>query len=124
MVVVVGQLVQEGARLQDEGGQHHFGQVHAWPQLLQESPDETLVLLGHGLHLRRLPGLENTSGHVEKHFRMHERHCEWFARLNSSCVSVTVFRKIKAIFLDFENCDFLPTNSALTSAISSVLCST
>lgn len=45
MVVVVRQLVQEGAGLQDEGGQHHLGQIHAGAQLLQQGPDQTLVLL-------------------------------------------------------------------------------
>ena len=33
MVVVVCQLVKETPRLQDEGGQHHLGQVHPRPHL-------------------------------------------------------------------------------------------
>lgn len=45
MIVVVRQLVQEGARLQDKGWKHHLRQVHAWPQLLQQAPDQALVLL-------------------------------------------------------------------------------
>ena len=45
MVVVVRDLVQEGARLQYECWQHHLGQVHAGPHLLHEEPDDGLVLL-------------------------------------------------------------------------------
>lgn len=52
VVVVVGELVEEGAGLQDEGGQHHAGQVHARPQLLQQDPHQTLVLVRHCLYLR------------------------------------------------------------------------
>ena len=33
MVVVVAELVEEGARLQDEGGQHDAREVHAGPHL-------------------------------------------------------------------------------------------
>lgn len=58
MVVVVREFVKEGARLQDEGGQHHPGQVHARPQLLQQDPHQALVLLGDGFCLRRLPCLQ------------------------------------------------------------------
>lgn len=60
VVVVVGQLVQEGPRLQDEGGQDDLGQIHAWPHLLQQSPDQRLILLGHGLRLCSLAGLKRS----------------------------------------------------------------
>lgn len=58
VVVVVGELVKEGARLQDEGGQHHPGQVHARPQLLQQDPHQALVLLRDRFCLRRLSCLQ------------------------------------------------------------------
>ena len=59
VVVVVGELVQEGARLQDEGGKDHLGQVHARPDLLQQGPDQGLVLLRDCLRLRRLARLQH-----------------------------------------------------------------
>ena len=62
MEVVVRQLIQERARLQDESGQHHLGQVHAGPQLLQQRPDKTLVLLRHRLHLGGLASLGGGGG--------------------------------------------------------------
>lgn len=55
MIVVVGELVEEGPRLQDEGREHHLRQVHPWPHLFQEEPDEGLVLFLQLLHL--LPSL-------------------------------------------------------------------
>ena len=51
MIVVVAQLVQERARLQDERRQHHLAQVHAGPQLLQQRPQQVLVLVGQLLGL-------------------------------------------------------------------------
>ena len=45
MVIVIGDLVQEGPRLQDECWQDDLGQVHARPDLLHEEPDDGLVLL-------------------------------------------------------------------------------
>lgn len=58
VVVVVGQLVQEGPRLQDESGQNHLGQVHAWPDLLQQGPDQGFVLLRYGLCLSSFARLQ------------------------------------------------------------------
>lgn len=58
VVVVVGEFVKERAWLQDEGGQHHPGQVHARPQLLQQDPHQALVLLRDGFCLRWLPCLQ------------------------------------------------------------------
>ena len=46
MIVVVAEFVQERSRLQDERGEHHLGQVHAGPQLLQQRPQQVLVLIG------------------------------------------------------------------------------
>lgn len=62
VAVVVGELAEEGARLQHEGGQHHAGQVHARPQLPQQHPHQALVLLGHRLHLRRHAQLQQRAG--------------------------------------------------------------
>lgn len=45
MIVVIRQFVQEGSGLKDEGGQHHFGQIHAGSDLLQQSPDQRFVFL-------------------------------------------------------------------------------
>ena len=56
MVVVVGYLVQEGSRLEDKSREHHLGEVHAWPDLLHEEPDDGLVLLTELLGL--VSGLE------------------------------------------------------------------
>ena len=77
MVVVVRDLVQEGARLQYECRQHHLGQVHARPDLLHEEPDDGLVLLTELFGL--VSGLEekyyfcpaslHSSTHRAKHFR-------------------------------------------------------
>lgn len=53
MVVVIGELVQEWAWLQDEGGKHHPRQIHARPQLLQQDPYQALVLLRDSFCLRR-----------------------------------------------------------------------
>jgi len=43
MVVVIRQLVQERTRFQDKGRQDNLGQVHPWPDLLQQCPDQTFV---------------------------------------------------------------------------------
>ena len=45
MVIIVGQLVEERARLQNESWQDHFRQVHARAHLLHEEPNEALVLV-------------------------------------------------------------------------------
>ena len=45
VAVVVGELVEERARLEHEGGQCHARQVHAWPQLFQQDPHQALILL-------------------------------------------------------------------------------
>lgn len=45
MIIGVWQLIQEGPRLQNKGGEHHFWEVHAWSDLLHEVPDERLVFL-------------------------------------------------------------------------------
>lgn len=45
MVIVVGELVQEGSWLEDEGGQHNLREIHARPNLLQQRPDERFILL-------------------------------------------------------------------------------
>lgn len=58
VVVVVGELVEEGARFQDEGGQDDFGQVHSGAHLFDEEPDEALVVLGQ--LLRQLARLLHT----------------------------------------------------------------
>lgn len=58
MVVVVRQFVQKGPGLQDEGGQHHLGQIHARSHLLQQSPDQRFILLRYCLCLGCLAGLE------------------------------------------------------------------
>lgn len=58
MVVIIGKLVEEGARLQDEGGQNDAGQVHARPQLLQDDPHQALVLIGHRFCLRAFARLK------------------------------------------------------------------
>lgn len=57
MIVIIWQLVQKWTRLQDKCRQNHLRQVHPWPQLLQESPDQTLILLRDRLHLRGLTSL-------------------------------------------------------------------
>ena len=46
MIVIVTELVQERSGLQDEGWQHDSGQVHPWPDLLDQEPDDGLVLVG------------------------------------------------------------------------------
>ena len=38
--MVVGKLFQERPRLQDEGGQDHTREVHAWPHLLAGATSE------------------------------------------------------------------------------------
>ncbi len=63
VIVVIGQFVQEGPWLQDEGGQHHFGQVHAGPNLLQESPDQRFILLWYRLCLSRFASLKHKHTH-------------------------------------------------------------
>lgn len=62
MVVVIGEFVKERAWLQDEGGQHHPGQVHAGPQLLQQDPHQALVLLRDGFCLRWFTCLQREKG--------------------------------------------------------------
>lgn len=46
MVVVVGQLVQEGTRLQNERRKYHFGKIHSGSYLLHQKPNETFVIIG------------------------------------------------------------------------------
>ncbi len=66
VVIVIRQFVQEGPRLQDEGGQHHLGQIHARSHLLQQSPDERFILLRHRLCLGGLASLEEKHTQFDK----------------------------------------------------------
>ena len=51
MVVIIRDFIQEGPRLQDEGGKHHLRQVHARPNLLHQEPDDRFVLFAEFLCL-------------------------------------------------------------------------
>lgn len=73
MVVVVRELVQEGAWLQDEGGQHHLGQVHARPKLLQQGPHQSFILLRNRLCLGCLSCLKDKFNYV--HTLRYDNHC-------------------------------------------------
>lgn len=44
MVIIIRDFVKEGPRLEDEGGKHHLGQVHARSYLLHQEPDDRFVL--------------------------------------------------------------------------------
>ena len=44
MVIIIRDFVEEGPWLEDEGRQHHLGQIHARPHLLHQEPDDRFVL--------------------------------------------------------------------------------
>ena len=53
VVVVVAQLVEEGPRLEDEGGEDDAGEVHAGADLLHQKPNNRLVLVAYLLRLKQ-----------------------------------------------------------------------
>ena len=53
MVIVIGEFFKEGSWLQDERGQYNFGKIHSWPDLLDQEPDDRLVLVGDFLSLKQ-----------------------------------------------------------------------
>ena len=53
VVVVVAQLVEEGPRLEDEGGEDDAGEVHAGADLLHQEPNNRFVLVAYLLRLKQ-----------------------------------------------------------------------
>ena len=53
VVVVVAELVEEGPRLEDEGGEDDAGEVHAGADLLDQEPHDTLVLVADLFRLKQ-----------------------------------------------------------------------
>ena len=53
VVVVVAQLVEEGPRLEDEGGEDDAGEVHAGTDLLHQEPNNRFVLVAYLLRLKQ-----------------------------------------------------------------------
>jgi len=53
MIVVVREFLQERPRLKDEGGKNNLGKVHAGSDLLDQEPDDRLVLVGDLLGLEQ-----------------------------------------------------------------------
>ena len=52
MVVIVGKLFQERPRLENKGRKYDLGKVHPRPDLLDQEPDDRLVLVRNLLSLK------------------------------------------------------------------------
>lgn len=95
MIVVIRQFVQEGPGLENEGGQHHFGQIHARSDLLQQSPDQRFVFFRYRLGLSSLASLQNErkdNRSKRQNVRLHTLKSTLFAckSVSSNCENLAV----------------------------------